>query len=174
LRDEGRAYAMWLWNETRLNRIGLICGLLSFWLAAPELLGEDRLRRADERLRNTVLLLKRRYKKLHSVHSFWAWFLFIFLPVMTIVGVIVSVTSLLMFGSLSLGQSRVRTVPPSTRFIFFGIGVVTALLALFAGRAVARAFRDSAAFRKRALVTGGVLFLIGWIVQLAATYAPSH
>jgi hypothetical protein len=33
-----------------LNRIGMILGFLSFWLVAPEFIGEERLRRWEERL----------------------------------------------------------------------------------------------------------------------------
>ena len=37
--------------SVHLNRVGLILDFLSFWLAAPEILGEDRLRAVEATLK---------------------------------------------------------------------------------------------------------------------------
>jgi hypothetical protein len=156
---------MWLWNATRLSRIGLIGGLLSFLLATPELLGEDRLRRADDWVRRALTSTFNMYQRLND-RSPWL--------------------SILVFGALPGGISAVflalalglNPVEPSNSWprglLFVIVGAVAGVAATAGVGVMLRAFRDNAAFRKRALFAGALLFLVSWIFQLLATYAPAR
>jgi lipid-A-disaccharide synthase-like uncharacterized protein len=44
-------------NADNTNRLGLLLGFISFWLAAPEILGEKRLLDAEKRLEQAIALL---------------------------------------------------------------------------------------------------------------------
>jgi hypothetical protein len=135
------AWAEWV------NRIGLIVGFFSFWFAAPELIGEQRLKSWETAIAPSVQSLR--------------WTLLAAL----------AVTPLLLFGIWTYTCIRERHLvePPFWYALLFFISTVGApLLDRYLDRLVTKLANDSHA-RQTALFIGAVLFTLSFAFQLAGT-----
>jgi len=106
---------MWIWNATRLNRIGLISGFLSFWLATPELLGEERLRHADDRIRRALRFLESMYDRIDLESSCLSAIIFLLIPMLSIAALVYYLLGVNPTGRIHTpwaSSLRLASVPP--------------------------------------------------------------
>ena len=131
-----------------VNRVGIVLEFLSFWFAAPEILGEERLRKLERRVEKGVIVLP----EVLFVVGVAVMFLII-IPltlneriswsVATLMIVVVSVLVLLL---LPLAMQGV-VIPPLLRIL-----------------------ADDERIRQRSLAVGAVLFVVGILLELIATF----
>jgi formate/nitrite transporter FocA (FNT family) len=150
---------MTLMNSVWLNRLGLISGFVSFWLAAPELIGEGPLKAADRLIR----------KALSKVFDALIFIVVIFIVVLVLgSGLIGYVFEILHFFR---GTSLVQLF-----WLWYGIiigGIVGSFILAVLVDFPIRLFANEGAYRRRALIFGAGFFGLSWIFQFAATFAPS-
>ncbi len=138
-----------------LNRIGLILGFASFWFAAPEFIGEQRLKEWEaglgSGLRNLSIVLNTAF-------------------------VLVTCGLIVFFVYSAAREGRFF---PKQRPSFFWVILLDALL--FASSYLDKHLKSLLAFlsndgerRKHALLLGALLFTISTILQLAATFAAPN
>jgi len=131
-----------------VNRVGIVLEFLSFWFAAPEILGEERLRKLERRVEKGVIVLP----EVLFVVGVAVMFLII-IPltlneriswsVATLMIVVVSVLVLLL---LPLAMQGV-VIPPLLRIL-----------------------ADDERIRQRSRAVGAVLFVVGILLELIATF----
>jgi hypothetical protein len=144
-----------------LNRIGLLLDFLAFWLAAPEILGEERLKKAES-----------------LVERFIKAFPFV---ITIIIGLIVLVAYAYM-GSVDVDNlfktmqidSPLEIRVYSALFCFTPILVAVLvpiiMVMLFAtSQKLLTIMANDENIRKRALVIGAILFILGFILQFIAS-----
>lgn len=142
-----------------INRIGMLMDFLAFWFAAPELLGERRLK-AMEKI--VVESAKGCYFSLGCLMPIILWFL-----------IIPWVDELL----------RPLRGAPTSKVLITGLILTSLALLLWwilsnlsftlvkrAMRAVVHFFSDDSRTRRRALSIGAAFFVIGFILQLISTF----
>jgi hypothetical protein len=149
-----------------LNRIGLGLGIVSFFLAAPEILGQHKLNAIENKIESVLLPwpIVLRVLLREDDYSLRGW-------VQTlIVGPVFSslVGFPLIVIVLALTNFRPLLFWPSV-----GIGLVAIVLSIGfieAGPRILAQLSDDTRFRQRCLICGAVFFLIGSILQCAATF----
>ncbi len=157
-----------------LNRMGLIIQFLSFWLAAPEILGEERLRRLQSRIASGVNLLPSL-----SVE--------VTMGGLAVIAVMLGIwLDTILSPILPEPNSAVRWsgLPSRPYLLVMVVIAFTALnlAAFWVGRKVSAEVKekivprllDSLAknerVRQRSLVLGAALFTAGFLMQLVATF----
>jgi hypothetical protein len=126
-----------------LNRIGLILGFFSFWLAAPEFIGEERLRSWEKRLGKLIA---------------------VGFPLM------VTVAGLIVGGTQDSSFAKAHPVWFAMAFIpLMGLLIAWRLQNLLAEWIVAKLTND-AHVRRSALALGAGLFTVSFVLQLIATF----
>jgi hypothetical protein len=142
-----------------VNRVGILLEFLSFWLAAPEILGEERLRALERRIEQATGVL------------LWA--------------LLLVATGVLLIGALGLAAGMVimrfrtelwdrllvyrRAVGMTVWWGALGASLGLAL-EIVVTRTVLRMMADDARIRQRSLAVGAVLFVVGFLLQLIATF----
>lgn len=143
------------WDEDTINRIGMVVGFFSFWLAAPEVLGENRLRALETFLNNWGL------KALHKRIKSAIFFVMVSLNILA---------ALLLFlsSSLSVGTIVVIFVYNSVLSFIWGgrITAKTSDILVYYIDHIASAERT----KQRALVISAILFTTSFLLQYLATY----
>jgi hypothetical protein len=143
-----------------LVRVGLVAGFLSFWFATPELIGAKRLQRLEAHLAR----LMRRFVKETEEHMIETG--------MGPLGMFIS--GLVWIGLYIIYRSwpawnRGHPEPVWLFIAFIGPVLMTPLLFVLAHVALASLAENSDS-RKRALVFGGVLFVLSWVLQFIGTF----
>ena len=146
------------------NRVGLILNFLSFWFIAPEILGEERLRRIDR------------------------WFESVVKGIVETTGCLTTFIGMVVLGSIGYGLLFYGLVsnPPSIMegcveivAIFIIVVIIAALVegglkklyqrvTSFAELALRR-LADNSKTRQRSMILGAVIFVVGTIFQLLGT-----
>ena len=211
------------WELVKLwvNRVGIVLEFLSFWLAAPEILGEERLRKLERRLERgvrwlplmiillylglTLLVGKggmRLLEELQELASMAtavvAWqvvmaasLTLVMILVMIILSpgrslrsltnrevVVLAILWLVMLGTL-VDQIRLvqRGFPPEELIgahLFVALGAMWWIaLDMVQSKVVPyllRVMADDQRIRQRSLAVGAVLFVVGFLLQLIATF----
>jgi hypothetical protein len=142
-----------------LNLVGIVLEFLSFWFAAPEILGVDRLRALEQELKKGIRLL--------PVARAWL------VGLAMVVGLVTS-AAVIMVPSAAMG-------PLATRLSLLIVlaGLLAGLLAIeetkiaLQERVIAPVLQVLADdknehIRRRSLVVGGVLFVIAFLCQFTA------
>ena len=136
-----------------IDRVGLLFNFLAFCFAAPELMGEQRLKTWRRPLERWLMVI-----------AVLVWFLFL---------------SFLWIGFSDLiPDEMVETMPTiwliSTTTV---LSVVSALPLIIPGGVLSRVVRpmvqqlaDDAHARQRSLAVGAILFVLGFVLQLVATF----
>jgi len=142
------------------DRVGLILNFLSFWLAAPEILGEDRLR----------IIVKVFEDSAKGITRFVNFLIFI---VVLMVVASCFLFALIYILSSTIDKSVISWIGGAiTIIIFLGTAFLLAdgldrLNELTEG--VFKRLADDSKIRQRSLVVGAILFVLGNILQLLAT-----
>lgn len=141
-----------------LNRYGIVCCFLSFWAAAPEILGEDRMHRFGAITR----LMSRR---LAAGFDRFSTFLF-----ETTIGKICS----LVIGTVTAGlvMSKVDGLLAPIIIVYGSVAVfgLTTAIVVWLLPLLARRLAANRGFRRRLLSAGAILFVVGSALQLVSTY----
>jgi hypothetical protein len=147
-----------------LNWIGLIFGFFSFWFAAPEFIGEKRLKEWEMRLANTARLVPQAFFALGVVAI-----------IVGIVAILVGVY-LLRKGTNSLHDNSTlingMMYPIGLLMAVFGVGMVAKMYPIVR-RAFLKLFTilaNDEQQRQRSLFIGAVLFTASFLMQAIATY----
>jgi hypothetical protein len=129
------------------NRVGIVLEFLSFWFAAPEILGEGRLRKLERGLEVGVRLL-----------SVMVW------VTAALLGLLVGVMVVVATGEMVTASAAIIVVFGLT-VVAWGLKwedkVISPLL---------RVLADYEHIRQRSLAAGAVLFVVGFLLQLIATF----
>ena len=140
-----------------VNRVGIVLEFLSFWFAAPEILGEERLRALERRIEQGLRVLP-------SVVA------------LGLTGVVVA--SVVM----ALGRAAVEGVVTWVIAVMVVAWVVVLVMKGTKFEIVAivlenkivlpllRVLADDERIRQRSLAVGAVLFVVGFSLQLVATF----
>ena len=140
-----------------LNRIGLFLTFISFWLAAPEILGEQKLRRLYEL----------------GISGFLFVFYNLFLNAIYVVAIII----ILFVWSSAIGKEVADSGSRMAIALVIAIGI--SYLATFAlNRIIERVIvkplllklADSGKLRRHLLLTGATVFTFGFILQFIGTF----
>lgn len=183
-----------------INRLGLVFEFLSFWFAAPEILGEKRLRTLERRLERGLRALPRILLILLFSTAMvvvtvmfgllWGWrMLLVVLAVLlamaavfwillgqTLLFWVVLVWELVMIGGVFwklIGQKSWSMV---TSWLFLALMMAMAGLVLVdlygfkVVRPLLRTLADDKRIRQRSLAVAAVLFVVGFLLQLIATF----
>ena len=133
-----------------LNRGGLILGFLAFWFAAPEFIGETRLKKWERALAKGLLKL-----------PFWA---------KVVLGIVITcVTCLYIFRWMMYGL--IDTISILQLFILGVVGgtaIFLAALIPLLGSVISKLANDDHV-RQRSLFFGGALFTLSFVLQFIAT-----
>jgi hypothetical protein len=130
-----------------LNRAGLALGFVSFWFAAPEFIGEDRLRSWEQALASGFKA---------------AWI------ALTVVLLVLPLTLFGAWVRMAIKAHRLVEVPVSF--------IVVYLVLIFWGpldrrvQNLLQKLADNSRLRQNAFVIGAVLFTVSFVLQLAATF----
>ena len=140
------------WELVRklLNLLGIVLEFLSFWFAAPEILGEERLRAMERGLEKGIKLLPA------VVGARWT-----VLAVGMVVTVMVQVA--MEEPRNLLGLTALTAVAVGT-----GMAVVTITLKEKVVEPVLRVLADDERIRQRSLAVGAVLFMVAFLFQFTA------
>jgi hypothetical protein len=136
-----------------VNRVGIVLEFLSFWFAAPEILGEERLRAVEQGVEKGIGLLPA------VVGSRWTVF-----ALGMVAGVLVSLRAVTEGLWEDLGLLGITAAAVGT-----GMAVVTITLEKVV-EPVLRVLADDQRIRQRSLAVGTVLFVVGFLLQLIATF----
>jgi len=161
-----------------LNRVGMVLGFVSFWLAAPEIIGEEKLRAweaslVEKPLKHVIGGLE--FTK-PIIGVFMCGGVFVFLGLMFW-------TTLRDFNWHTLTTGDTTSTPgikTAEKYAYnaFGIGLAAFVLGhliwgtqeLIAKLLISLA--NDARFRRRSLTVGACLFILSFIMQFASTFAP--
>lgn len=146
-----------------VNRVGILLEFLSFWLAAPEILGEERLRKLERRVEDMVRVLPvvvtGVFVTLWLLTAIWRVETDIELQMGWRVGGIRTGVIYTVSLILTLISIYFLTRYPTRRVLTEN--VVRPLLLQLA---------NDQPIRQRSLVVGAVLFVVGFLLQLIATF----
>ena len=139
-----------------VNRVGIVLEFLSFWLAAPEILGEERLKALERRLEKEI-------KQLPDLLA---------VLVAALAGMLAAVVLMLVVAGEVTPVAAVAGV-----VLMVVAAVATAAAAVVANKLqekiaapALRVLADDKRIRQRSLAVGGVLFVVGFLLQLIATF----
>jgi hypothetical protein len=140
-----------------LTRIGIFLEFVSFWFAAPELLGETRLKAMEDAVESFL----RRHKLDQTVTrgTYLAGS----------VAILLSIAGL-MLGYLLPPRFRVASVDIMAEL--FGAAIILFAMAILslAARRLLPVMADDQEIRRRYLAIGAGLFVLGTVLQLLATF----
>jgi len=138
-----------------VNRVGIVLEFLSFWFAAPEILGEGRLRALEQRVEQGIRVLP--------------W---VALGVMGAVGMILQVVFALIAKSWSRRTANVACVVAMVATFWYCMRMATVVgkLRLKVVPSLLHVLADEESIRQRSLAVGAVLFVVGFLLQLIATF----
>ena len=184
-----------------VNRVGIVLEFLSFWLVAPEILGEERLRALERRAEWGISRLPYLMLLPVGLVSVWASYqtgslglaLALVVALLAALASVTAVLSLVLQRAWLDRVSRVSlyllvvletvSLAISRRAWYWGAVVLLAwvgasvagvLLAVtLSNKVIApllRALADDKRIRQRSLVVGAVLFVVGFLLQLVATF----
>jgi hypothetical protein len=141
-----------------LNRIGMVLGFLSFWLIAPELIGEHRLQSWERSFAKTLSWLVYIGALLAVIVLEFIVYAFIYYIVVYLI-------------RSSRGAALIEALPDTLVGIFFVVAVwlFADLYDPLAERLVSRLAND-ARVRRRALLFGAALFIVAFLLEFAATF----
>jgi uncharacterized membrane protein YozB (DUF420 family) len=134
-----------------LNRIGMALGFLSFWLVAPEFIGEERLRSWEQALATGLLKAPKALK--------WS------LAVMTLAAVVVYVVR-----SLSTWPPIRFPDVPQWWVLVLALTSATMLTAEVLITPIVSRLANDNRVRQSALLLGAALFTISFLLQFIATF----
>jgi hypothetical protein len=144
------------------TRIGLACDFLAFFLAAPEILGESRIRKIQNNLR-TILIFFSFGFFIISIISTIAMFLFwIVIPTSNIVA---TATAL----SLVTGY-RFSTTELTISYLLFSGGCAFFSWISTRMMKISEHLSTNANFRRQSLNLGILIFVVGAIAQFIGTF----
>jgi hypothetical protein len=149
-------------TATWLNRIGLILGFISFWFAAPEFIGEQRLKTWEESLANLT-------KKLPGIFAQVGGF-FLLIGAIVFLGVVLGILG------VNVSEHRLMVTCIASVYVFGLVimlfiyyWVISDPLERLALRIVSVLANDRKQ-RQRSLFIGGGLFIISFLLQFFATF----
>jgi hypothetical protein len=158
----------WELIQPWVNRGGIMLEFLSFWFAAPEILGEERLRALERKVERGIRVLSNR-------------------PRWMTLGVAVAVGMVL----VRLGDPMIRCIESAVSavasrvvgkvagdILVFVLGAVLgwvwqALMPKLQDRVLSpllKILADDERIRQRSLAVGAVLFVVGFLLQFVATF----
>ncbi|MGA9350232.1 MAG: hypothetical protein WBW48_15725 [Anaerolineae bacterium] len=156
-----------------VNRVGIVLEFLSFWLAAPEILGEERLRKlewwAEQGIRavgcvaplvmalGTVMLLSMKDLWIRGAQTVTHFVE----AIVQRVGVALSAGTLRILATVLMLASWVLLLWILGKLLEKFYDAVSFLLRILA---------DDARVRQRSLAVGAVLFVVGFLLQFIATF----
>jgi len=140
-----------------LNRIGLVLGFFSFWLAAPEFIGE-------QRLKSWELVLAASIQRVPKAVQRVTGYALSFLTCGFLIGLVVSVFA---------GDISVLFSP-----FFLLTGTLVALIGIplsfffvrFPLEGLVRRLANDSHVRQKALFLAGLLFTVSFVLQFVATF----
>jgi hypothetical protein len=140
-----------------LNRIGLVLGFFSFWFAAPEFIGEHRLKSWEQTLAAVLLRVPKAVERITNILFRYTA---LFIPTLVIIALFTSDWSMVLFFS-----------PLSVALI---IGLVLSLFfARFTLEGVVGKLANDSRVRQRALFLGAALFTVSFVLHFIATFQGS-
>jgi hypothetical protein len=133
-----------------LNRVGLALGFVSFWLAAPELIGEERLKAWEGRLATGLLKLP------------------------TMLNIAIAIITVLLLGffvwRLAWSRSFFHSEPPFVLVVALDAMFVLLWLSEKVLKKFVSIMAGDKGVRQASLVIGAALFTVSFLLQFAATY----
>lgn len=146
-----------------LTRVGLICDFLAFFLAAPEILGENGMRKVQKYLRVVLIALSFIMFFISLLGAVSLLFLWILIPILMIVS---SVASL----AFPTTNSSISTEKIVAIFLIFGLA--GALLSWMPAKLmkIVEGLSNDGRFRRQLLNFGVILFVVGATAQLIGTF----
>ena len=137
-----------------LNRVGLFLGFVSFWFAAPEFIGEPRLKAWEHALAAGLLRMPKALKRM-----LWG---------MTAVALSFYVRTVVT-NVIAHRPFQLPDVPQSWPLAFAVVSSLLLLAQIFVEPLVSKLANDDRV-RQRALFLAAVLFTVSFVLQFAATY----
>jgi hypothetical protein len=151
-----------------VNRIGMVLEFVSFWLAAPEILGKQRLLMVENRIRKMLHFLPR-----------------LSTPVIAILLVVMPLVCIGEFYLMRTGQIQRSAYGPTITApkdgMYYGVFYIIFPLFLLLtgvyflvdkiGPALLHSLADDKRYRHRALIVGATFFTLGFILQIITTFA---
>ena len=138
-----------------VNVVGILFEFFSFWLVAPEILGEERLKSWEERLETGIGILPK--------------------IVVTLLSLFLVATAGYIFFGFIIGRRLIEfaLLSEATGVVFVFLMSLAFMIGWNMERRLVprllRTLRDDAKFRERCLAVGAMLFVIGTAFQLIAT-----
>ena len=150
-----------------MNRVGIILNFISFWFAAPEILGEERLRKIEASFEKVV----------KAGSTCLVVFLFVTLIPLFVIMLFFLMPALITgIMMLFTGSSLWAGIKTLLAVIGFWLGVALLVQVVNLVPELTERFlnmlADNQRIRQRALILGALLFVLGNILQFVATYAP--
>ena len=148
------------------NRIGLILQFLSLWLVTPQIIGEDHMLRGAAKLRTGSEHARNFLGELRD------WVMEHLVGCIFLIGILVVAPLMLIYGSSLNGAPSWIVVPAGSvalaiSGLYCGAYVVSLAMWVMGGLLAV-----AAGSPRRFLLSGGVLFTLGFIVLLWATWLP--
>ena len=140
-----------------LNRVGLSIGFLSFWFAAPEFIGEERLGRWEQNVAKALWKFNRLPQTLKAIC--------LVLPFFAVYSFLAS----LHHWTGVFGPTRSRWDPFSKEALGAVMAAIATMIAANLDSIIQPLANDSKV-RQRALFIGAVLFTLSFVLQFVATY----
>lgn len=137
-----------------LNRIGLILNFVSFWLAAPEILGEERLK----------TLYRTGLKSVPFIAGFFIFYLYILLIGLPVIYIIQH------FKDTNVAK---YTLLAGFILMFVGLplsGYLRNRIDRWLQSSLFLELVDNYLLRRRLLFLGGIFFVTGFVLQFVATF----
>lgn len=147
-----------------LNRIGLVLAFLSFWFAAPEFLGEERLKAWETSMSKFV----------KPMPKIFTWLLFIVLtyPIVLVFCIFYSLFTNKDLLAFDTHGYALRIVKP---LAFFAISCYLLIrITAWISSKVIPAIANSSSQRRLSLYIGAILFIISFLLQFIATFDTTN
>lgn len=147
---------------TFFTRIGLICDFLAFFLAAPEILGENGMRKAQRYLRILMISLSFILFFFSLLGGLSLLFFWLFVPILMTITSVMALSYLL--------KNIISTNDIIVIYLFFGCS--GAFLSWIPAKLMKTVewLSNNRQFRRQLLNFGIFLFIIGSIAQLIGTF----
>ena len=145
-----------------LNIVGLICQFIAFWFAAPELLGENTLKRMQNGIQKLVTFIP------------------IAVTLVVVLGYGLTFIGISAFNAYKMAQTGEAVINPTKYFVAMGIFTVLYMLFIIRYKKIKAYLETHVAIpltykllhnsevRKNALIIGAILFTVGFLAQLTA------
>lgn len=145
------------------TRIGLICDFLAFFLAAPEILGEERIRKIQNTLRRSLVFFSFALFIFSIINTFGLLVFWIIIPVSNTVTAAIALSPMLLNSPVA---------PTEFIKVYLILGVGGAFLSWIPLKVmnVVENLGSNARFRRQLLNLGVLLFIFGAAAQLIGTF----